>query len=128
MQVMPSNLGGISEGGAGALRHRVTFAERNTIEDAYGNVSTGWLDRFTVSANIIPRLGGEAVEAARLAGRQPVIIRVRKSPDTVKIKTDWKATDGAGNIYNIRTAIDPYLGDNRFGFFIDMMAESGVAV
>jgi head-tail adaptor len=123
---MPSNLAGIS--GAGDLRHRVAFAERDQVTDDFGNVSTGWADRFTVSANIIPRLGGEAVDAARLAGRQPVIIRVRKSPDTALITTDWKATDEAGKEYNIRTAVDPLLGDNSHGMFIDMLAETGVAV
>jgi head-tail adaptor len=114
--------------GGGDLRHRVTFAERNQVEDEFGNVSTGWLDRFTVSANITPRLGGETVEAARLAGRQPVVIRVRKSPDTATIKTDWKATDEAGAEYNIRTAVDPFLGDDDHGMYIDMLAETGVAV
>jgi SPP1 family predicted phage head-tail adaptor len=114
--------------GAGSLRYRVTFAERNTTTDEYGNASTAWAERFTVAANIIPRLGGEAVDAARLAGRQPVVIRVRKSPDTAKITTDWKATDQVGKEYNIRTAIDPALGDGRRGFFIDMIAETGVAV
>lgn len=114
--------------GAGTLRYRVTFAERNTTSDAYGNPSTGWIDRFTVAAAIYPRLGGEAVDAARLAGRQPVVIRVRKSPDTKKITTDWKATDQDGKQYNVRTAIDPQLGDGGRGFYIDMMAETGVAV
>jgi head-tail adaptor len=122
---MPSSLAG---SGAGDLRHRLTFAERNTTEDEYGNVSSGWANRFTVSANITARLGGEAIEAARLAGRQPVVIRVRQTPDTVDITTDWKATDEAGNEYNIRTAIDPNLGDSRHGFWIDMLAETGVAV
>jgi len=115
--------------GAGPLRQRLTFAMRNSVEDEFGNVSTGWEDRFTVSASITPRLGGEAVEAARLAGRQPVVIRVRKSPETASIKTDWKATDAiAGTEYNIRTAIDPNLGDSQHGFWIDMLAETGVAV
>ncbi len=123
---MPLSL--VNGSGAGDLRHRLTFAERNTTTDEFGNVSTGWTDKFTVSANITPRLGGEAVEAARLAGRQPVIIRVRQSPDTVLITTDWKATDQAGHEYNIRTAVDPLLGDASHGFWIDMLAETGVAV
>ena len=63
-----------------------------------------------------------------LAGRQPVVIRVRKSPDTKRITTDWKATDQNGAEYNIRTAVDPLLGDGAHGFYIDMMAETGVAV
>lgn len=118
----------LANSGAGDLRHRVTFAERDQVEDDFGNVTTGWIDRMTVSANIIPRLGGEAVDAARLAGRQPVIIRVRVSPDTVQVTTDWKATDELGKVYNIRTAVDPDLGDSNHGMFIDMLAETGVAV
>jgi head-tail adaptor len=123
---MPSGLASVS--GAGDLRYRVTFAERDTTQDEYGNVSGGWVDRFTVSANIIAKLGGEAVDAARLAGRQPVLIRVRKSPDTRLITTDWRATDGEGREYNIRTAIDPLIGDSRHGLWIEMIAETGVAV
>jgi len=130
MLAMPSGAAakGPIQGGAGSLRWMVTFAERDQVSDDYGNVSTGWTDRFTVPANIAARLGGEAVEAARLAGRQPVIIRVRKSPETKAIRTDWKATDQDGTVYNIRTAIDPYLGLDQHGFWIDMLAESGVAV
>ncbi len=115
--------------GAGDLRYQVKFSERDTVNDEYGNPSTGWTDRFTVSANITPRLGGEAVEAARLAGRQPVIIRVRKSADTALIRTDWKATNTIdGTEYNIRTAVDPNQGNVEHGKYIDMMAEAGVAV
>lgn len=113
--------------GAGALRHRVTFAERGTELDEYGNVSSGWVDRCTVAANIMPlRFGTEAVEAARLAGRQPVTIRVRATPDTRKVTSDWKATDQQGTEYNIRGAVDPFMGGGQFGFYIDLMAESGV--
>jgi head-tail adaptor len=123
---MPSSLA--SRTGAGDLRYRVTFSERDQVQDEFGNVSTGWLERFTVSANIIAKVGGEAVEAARLAGRQPVLIRVRKSSDAMLVTTDWKATDEAGREYNIRTAIDPSIGDSGHGFWIEMLAETGVAV
>ena len=128
---MATNLGKINlaqETGAGDLRYRVTFAERDQVEDEYGNVSTGWVDRFTVSANIVPRLGGETVMAARLTGMQPMTIRVRSSPDTKTVTTDWKATDQDGKVYNIRTAVDPLKGDGQHSLFIDMLAESGVAV
>jgi head-tail adaptor len=114
--------------GAGSLRHRVTFAERDTTQDEYGNVSGGWIDRCTVAANITPRLGGEAIDAARLAGRQPVMIRVRATPLTRRITTDWKATDQDGTAYNVRTAIDAFMGSVDHGYYIDMMAEAGVAV
>jgi SPP1 family predicted phage head-tail adaptor len=121
-----ANLASVS--GAGEFRYRVTFAERDTVSDEYGNRSSGWIDRFTVWANIIPRLGGEAVLAARLAGHQAVLIRVRKSPDTAKVTTDWKATGQDGKVYNIRTSIDPLLGDSENGMYLEMMAETGVAV
>lgn len=114
---------------AGELRYRVKFSERNEVEDVYGNISTGWLDRFTVSANITPLLGGETVQAARLAGRQPVVIRVRRSPDTAQIRTDWRATNvDTATEYNIRTAADPHEGNAQHGKWVDMMAEAGVAI
>jgi head-tail adaptor len=131
---MPSNanLGRVNlarVSGAGELRYRVTFFERDQTEDEFGNTSQGWVERFTVAANIVPRFGIEAVEAARLAGRQPMLIRVRVSPATVQITTDWLATDQAsGKQYNIRTAVDPLSGDAQHGMYIDMLAETGVAV
>jgi head-tail adaptor len=117
------------EYGAGSLRYRMTFAERDSTEDEYGNASSGWVDRFTVSANITAKVGGEAVDAARLTGRQPVILTVRRSADTRAITTDWKATElESGREFNIRTAIDPFIGDSGHGLWIEMLAEAGVAV
>jgi head-tail adaptor len=117
------------EYGAGSLRYRMTFAARDTTEDEYGNPSTGWSDKFTVSANITAKVGGEAVDAARLVGRQPVILTVRRSADTRLITTDWKATElESGTEFNIRTAIDPFIGDSQHGLWIEMIAETGVAV
>jgi SPP1 family predicted phage head-tail adaptor len=119
--------------GAGDLRQRVTFAKPDQVADEWGNVTTGWLDMFTVWANITPRLGGETVEAARLTGRQPVVIRVRQSPDTALIAVDWKATtvEGpvpAGVVYNIRTCVDPDEGNQSHDKWLDMLCEAGVAV
>ena len=117
------------EYGAGSLRYRLKFSERDTTEDEYGNVSTGWLERFTVSANITAKVGGEAVDAARLAGRQPVVLTVRRSTDTRKVTTGWKATEVEnGTEFNIRPAIDPFVGDSQHGIWIEMIAETGVAV
>src|SRR5262245_19554970 len=116
-------------GGAGDLRYRVTFSQPNSTTDEYGNVTTGWVDRFTVAANITPRLGGETVEAARLAGRQPVVIRVRRSTDTAQVRSDWKATNtNDGTEYNIRTAVDPFQGSPDHGKWMELLAEAGVAI
>lgn len=115
--------------GAGELRGRAKFSRPNSVEDEYGNVTTGWEDMFTVAANFTPRLGGESVDAERLAGRQPVVIRVRQSPDTRQIRTDWKATNVlTGTEYNIRTAVDPNEGNVEHGKWVDMLAEAGLAV
>jgi SPP1 family predicted phage head-tail adaptor len=119
--------------GAGDLRARVTLAKPDQVTDDYGNVVIDWVDQFTVWANITPRLGGETVEAARLQGRQPAVIRVRLSPDTRQIATDWKVTtvEGPtppGTVYNIRTVVDPHEGDVSHGKWIDMLCEAGVAV
>ena len=117
------------EYGAGAMRYRLKFAERDTVDDEYGNPSTGCLDLFTVAGNITAKVGGEAVDAARLAGRQPVILTVRRSPDTRLVTTDWKATEvESGTEFNIRTAIDPFIGNSQHGIWIEMIAETGVAV
>lgn len=114
--------------GAGDLRSRVKFSQPDSVSDEYGNVTTGWVERFEVYANITPRLGGETVEGARLTGRQPVIIRVRNSQDTRQIRNDWKATDiNSGFEYNIRTSVDPLNGDVGFSKWIDMLAETGIA-
>jgi SPP1 family predicted phage head-tail adaptor len=115
--------------GAGELRGRARFSRPNSVEDEYGNVSTGWEDMFTVSANFTPRLGGESVEAARLEGRQPVIVRVRYSPDTKLIRTDWRATNvDSGIVYNIRSVVDPNMGNPQHGKWIEALAEAGVAI
>jgi head-tail adaptor len=117
------------EYGAGALRYRLKFSERDSVEDEYGNIGLAWVDRFTVSGNITAKVGGESVDAARLAGRQPVIISVRRTPDTRQITTDWKATEvESGTELNIRTAIDPFIGDSQHGLWLELIAESGVAV
>jgi SPP1 family predicted phage head-tail adaptor len=115
--------------GAGDLRHTVVWAEPTGTADEYGNELTSWADRFTVHAQITPRLGGETVEAARLEGRQPVIVRVRYSPDTKLIRTNWRATDQhSGIAYNVRAVVDPEMGGAQHGQWIDVLAESGVAV
>lgn len=109
---------------AGQLRERVTFAVRGTgADDGYGNTLGAWSDQFTVSARVKPLRGGETVLADRLAGRQPVVITVRRSDSTATITPDWRAEDArSGTVYNIR-AVTP--GERHD--LIDLLAESGVA-
>jgi SPP1 family predicted phage head-tail adaptor len=109
----------------GKMRHRVTFSRRDRIDDGYGNeVSGPWVDQFTVFAAVQVRLGGEAVEAARLAGQQPYQVVVRQDEKTRQIKTEWRAVDeDSGTELAIISIID---NDDRRAYF-ELLCQSGVA-
>ena len=106
----------------------MTFAKRVDTTDEYGGVVADWQDQFTVRARISPRLGGETVIAARLAGTQPVTITVRESDDTRLIRPEWKVTDTVTLIeYAIHSIVDADLATPDHGRFLDLIAEAGVA-
>ncbi len=111
--------------GAGDLIERVAFEERIDVDDGAGNLKGAFVTQFERYAKITPRLGGEEVMAARLAGRQPVTITVRvDAPNTSRITPAWRARDvKTGILYNIRAISNP---DQRRVFF-DILAESGNA-
>jgi SPP1 family predicted phage head-tail adaptor len=110
---------------AGKLRERLKFQKRGEpVDDGYGNTVTDWVDQFTVSARVKPRLGSEPIIAQRLQGVQPVTITVRASSDTRQIAPDWRAIDtrDATKVYNLRTAA----ADEK-DRFIEMLADDGAA-
>jgi len=110
--------------GAGSLDKRVRFQRRQDVEDEFGNVKSTWVDQFTVSARMIPRLGGEEVMAGRLQGVQPYILRVRGSSDTRQITPEWRAVNArTGLAYNIKSISNP---DER-GAYLDMLVVQGGA-
>lgn len=80
--------------GAGNLDRRVTFRQR--AADANGSRTGPWADVVTRAARIVALKGGEGVQAARMAGQQPVIITVRRG----------RATAAVDNSYSIRDADD----------------------
>lgn len=109
---------------AAEMRERVTFQARQFESDGYGNTEGDFADEFTVAARIRPRLGGEAVLAARLEGRKLVTITVRHSSDTEQITTDWRAKDARTNVlYNIRSIVNP----DEHKHWLEILAEQGVA-
>lgn len=75
----------------GQLDRRVTFQQRaagtNGVRDG------DWQTVVTRDARIQPLKGGETVQAARMAGRQPVIITVRRDSLTKTIDNAWRAID-----------------------------------
>ena len=120
---------------AGDLRYRVGFYTRNgaagspDVPDYGSGDDYSSTAAFTVWANIQPRLGGETVLANRLTGRNLVNITVRQSTNTDTVDTDWKAkNEGSGEVFNIRSIIDPHEGDPDHGMWWEMLCEKGVAI
>jgi len=110
--------------GAGALNGRVMFQRRIEQEDEFGNVESGWVDQFDEPCRLTPRMGSEAVVAARLSGVQPYSMTVRSSARTRLVTPAWRAVNArTGEEYQIRTCANI---DER-GAYIEMMVQSGVA-
>lgn len=118
--------------GAGALRERVIFQSRmpDAGGDGAGNFEDAFEERFRCAAAITPLKGGEAVQASRLAGVQPFIIRVRYSAASREATPDWRIlntrlndTKGAPVTYNIRSLMNLDLKRK----YLDFLCESGVA-
>lgn len=110
--------------GAGDLRHRIAFEKRQTIADDYGNEEGGFVEQFTVAANVQAKFGGETVTAARLQGQQLVTITIRQSSRTRLIREDWRARDvRSGEVYAIRSIVDP---DGKRAW-LEILTQTGVA-
>ena len=108
---------------AGKLNRRFRFEQRADQDDGYGNTKAVWSAVFTHAGSRRFLRGGETVQAARLEGRQPVIVKIRSSAASRAVTTDWRAVDArSGEIYNIRT-VNPT--DDRK--YIEFMCEAGVA-
>lgn len=105
------------------LFHKVAFDSRAAVDDGEGNVEGDFVQRFECRAGFTFLRGGEGVIAGRLEGRQPVVVRVRRSSNTLQIAADWQMRDlRTGVVYAVRSVVPT---DDRL--FIDVTAESGVA-
>ena len=121
---------------AGRLVEKVAFDQRVSQHDGYGNEQEQFVEQFERRAGFTFLRGGEAVIASRLEGRQPIVVRVRRDSDTLKIQPDWRmrnARDGAwqgtspdqywdGPIYAVHS-----IAPTEDRQFLDIMVESGVA-
>ena len=110
--------------GAGDLRYRVDCQKRVEVDDGYGNpVSGDFETQFTVRAAYQHLRGGEAVIAARLSNRHPMIITVRSSTQSRQINSDWRLVDARdGTAYAVR---DVTQETDRA--WISLLVEGGVA-
>lgn len=106
----------------GAFRHRITFQKRAAANDGYGNVIGPFEDQFTERAKVTWLKGREDVQAARLQGVQPAVIRVHANSSTRQISAAWRCKDAnTEEIFEIKSVrID---GDDER--FIDLLCERG---
>lgn len=110
---------------ASILKERVAWDRRATGDDGFGNETGAFVEEFTSRADFTHLRGGESVLAARLAGRQPVVVRVRSSSNSRAIAPDWRMRDlRTGISYAVRSAAP---AENVEGYWIDVLVESGVA-
>jgi head-tail adaptor len=112
-----------AERGAGQLIESVAFDELDSVPDGYGNRQEAFVERVRVRAGFTWLRGGESVQASRLEGQQPAIVRIRACDDTLKIRPDWRMRDlRGGTVYAIRGITR---SDDRG--FLDVLVQSGVA-
>jgi len=120
---------------AGDLRYRIGFYQRGAVgapgspDTDYGmNGAYPGTATFITAANVEPKLGGEAVLAGRLTGKNFSNITVRQSSETNVVNTDWICkNEETGEVYNIRSVIDPHQGNVKHGMWWEMLCEEGVA-
>lgn len=91
------------------LNTELTFLARESAgNDGRGNERQQFVERFAEWADMRLRPGSEVFAAARLEGRVPYSVKVRRNPNTETITTGWKARDSAGREYNVQApAPDP---------------------
>lgn len=120
----------------GRLNARVAFDARADADSGDGNHEGDFVQRFARRAGFTFLRGTESVIAARLEGRQPIVVRVRACSQTRQIDAGWRMRDlrngewvgsGAdaywsGPAYAVRSVIP---SDDRQ--WIDVTVESGVA-
>ncbi len=92
--------------GAGKLDYRAAFDAPTSTDNGGGGTVLGWQQRLHCWAGFRFLRRGETVQAARLQGRQPVVVTIRASDASAAIDTDWRMRDiRTGTIYAIRTKV-----------------------
>lgn len=107
--------------------YRVAFDAPKADPDGYGGVEVGWDTDNAVEAFAAFRFlrGGETVQAARLAGKQPIVVTIPNFAAALAITSDWRMRDvNSGKEYQVRT--DPVMTDDRHD--LEITVGGGVAV
>lgn len=110
---------------AGRMNRWLRFEAREVRDDLMGNRQADFVERFCRWAEIRPSLGIETVNAARLAGEQPVDITVYRDCETRTIAVDWRAVDvHDGTIYAMSS---PAIDLDQKNALLTIKAVSGIA-
>lgn len=75
------------------LPQKVAFDAPNEEIGPSGAVQNTFDEVFHCRARYRFLRGGETVQSARLEGRQPVVVTIRRCVDALTIKTDWRMRD-----------------------------------
>jgi head-tail adaptor len=111
----------------GALNDRMHFQNRSAIDDGWGNSSAGqgeFETQFTRYAALRPRIGGEAVTAARLDGRQPYVVTVHYDRQVLGVTTSWRLVD-KNNANRVLNIISPPADPDGTRQWLEFLAEDG---
>ena len=100
----------------------IAFDRPTAGADGYGGPVTGWTsDAYTCRGAFRYLRGGEQVQAARLEGRQPVVLTIWNTSEASGIGTDWRMRDThRGDVYAIRAIVPS--DDRRF---LEVTCEKG---
>ena len=76
----------------GALRDRLHFQKRGTVDDGWGNALPGgpFETVFTADCNLMSRQGKEEIVAQQLTGVQPFMLTARWSQRMVGVTNAWQ--------------------------------------
>jgi hypothetical protein len=109
-------------------RFLLSFQKRGDADDGFGNILPGagdFAEAFKAYADMSPmRVGSEAVIAARLAGTQPLNVRIIASEAARTMNSAWRAVDVRNPLrqFNITAIVDP-TGENKY---LDIAMTEGV--
>lgn len=106
------------------LIESVAFDAPTQTADGSGGTDAGWAEAHACRAKFRYLRGGEAVMAARLQGKQPVLVTIWNCADARAITPAYRMRDvRTGAVYNVRSIVPT---DDRAE--LDLLCESGVAV
>ena len=109
----------MKRGNVSRLDRRATFQRPFEERDADGMLVQRYDAQFTVWTHVRFLKGGETVMQSRMQSKSPVILTVRRSPDTERITSEWRAVID-GRVYEVREDWRPT--EDRL--FVEMLAEA----